>query len=179
MWKHLHRLIYSGVLQSAQFYLFMWLFWRTPSTLKIAKSSPPYKIFPRMQAMIRHLFWNRSRDCSVCTTSEDGVLRRTPAQLFQWTWFLFCLFGVEGVKRTAKSSLPQSNKTSPSQNVPELVKTSPKIGQNVPMVKNVGQNVPKMIFYSIFYEMLGIIWDVWMNLFWIKCFDPDSILLFQ
>ena len=26
---------------SAQFYLFMWLFWRTPSTLKIAKSSPP------------------------------------------------------------------------------------------------------------------------------------------
>ena len=37
----LHRLIYSGVLQSAQFYLFMWLYWRTPSTLKIAKSSPP------------------------------------------------------------------------------------------------------------------------------------------
>ena len=37
----LYRLIYSGVLQSAQFYLFMWLFWRTPSTLKIAKSSPP------------------------------------------------------------------------------------------------------------------------------------------
>ena len=33
MWKYLH-------LQSAQFYLFMWLFWRTPSTLKIAKSSP-------------------------------------------------------------------------------------------------------------------------------------------
>ena len=27
--------------RSAQFYLFMWLFWRTPSTLKIAKSSPP------------------------------------------------------------------------------------------------------------------------------------------
>ena len=41
VWKYLHRLIYSGVLQSAQFYLFMWLFWRTPSTLKIAKSSPP------------------------------------------------------------------------------------------------------------------------------------------
>ena len=37
----LYRLIYSGVLRSAQFYLFMWLFWRTPSTLKIAKSSPP------------------------------------------------------------------------------------------------------------------------------------------
>ena len=52
------------------------------------------------------LFWNRSRDCSVCITLEDGVLRRTPAQVFQCTWFLFCLFGVEGVKRTAKSSLP-------------------------------------------------------------------------
>ena len=37
----LYRLIYSGVIQTAQFYLFMWLFWRTPSTLKIAKSSPP------------------------------------------------------------------------------------------------------------------------------------------
>ena len=54
------------------------------------------------------LFWNRSwRDCSVCTTLEDGVLRRTPAQVFQRTRFLFCLFGVEGVKRTAKSSPPQ------------------------------------------------------------------------
>ena len=58
-----------------------------------------------------------------------------------------------------QSKRPQV-KTSPSQNVPELVKTSPKIGQNVPMVKNVGQNVPKMIFYSIFYEILGIIGDV-------------------
>ena len=28
-----------------------------------------------------------------------------------------------------------------SQNVPELVKTSPKNGQNVPMVKNVGQTM--------------------------------------
>ena len=37
----LYRLINSGVLQSAQFYLFRWLFWRTQSTLKIAKSSPP------------------------------------------------------------------------------------------------------------------------------------------
>ena len=58
-----------------------------------------------------------------------------------------------------QSKRPQV-KTSPSQNVPELVKTSPKIGQNVPMVKNVGQNVPKMNFYSKFYEILGIIWDV-------------------
>ena len=41
----LYRLIYSGVLQSAQFYLFMWLFWRTPSTLKIAKSSPSQLLY--------------------------------------------------------------------------------------------------------------------------------------
>ena len=38
----LYRLFYSGVLQSAQCYLFMWLFWCTPSTLNIAKSSPPH-----------------------------------------------------------------------------------------------------------------------------------------
>ena len=48
-----------------------------------------------------------------------------------------------------QSKRPQV-KTSPSQNVPELVKTSPKIGQNVPMVKNVGQNVPKIIFIIYF-----------------------------
>ena len=59
-----------------------------------------------MQSVSRHLFWDRSRDCSVYTTLEDGVLQRTPAQMFQRTWFLFYLFGVEGVKRTAKSSLP-------------------------------------------------------------------------
>ena len=58
-----------------------------------------------------------------------------------------------------QSKRPQV-KTSPSQNVPKLVKTSPKIGQNVPIVKNVGQNVPKMNFYSIFYEILARIWDV-------------------
>ena len=54
-----------------------------------------------------------------------------------------------------QSKCPQV-KMSPNQNVPELVKTSPKISQNVPMVKNVGQNVPKMIFYSIFYEILAV-----------------------
>ena len=58
-----------------------------------------------------------------------------------------------------QSKRPQV-KTFPSQNVPELVKMSPKNCQNVPMVNNVGQNVPKMNFYSICYEILGIIWDV-------------------
>ena len=47
-----------------------------------------------------------------------------------------------------------------SQNVPKskrpLVKRSPKIGHNVPMVKYAGQNVPKMNFHS---EMLGIMWN--------------------
>ena len=37
----LYGLIYSGVLQSAQFFLFRWLFWRTPGTLKVVKSSTP------------------------------------------------------------------------------------------------------------------------------------------
>ena len=46
-----------------------------------------------------------------------------------------------------------------------LMPTHAKIGQNVPMVKNVGQNVPKMNFYSICYEILGIIWDVCVKLF--------------
>ena len=63
-----------------------------------------------------------------------------------------------------------------SQNLPKskrpLVKTSPnwskrpqKLVKNVPMVENVGQNVPNMIFYSIYYEILGIIWDVLVKLF--------------
>ena len=39
----------------------------------------------------------------------------------------------ETIRRGLQSKRPQV-KTSPSQNVPELVKTSPKIGQNVPMV---------------------------------------------
>ena len=41
------------------------------------------------------------------------------------------------------------------ENVLELVKTSPKIGQKVPMVKNVNQNVPKLFFNSISYELKG------------------------
>ena len=49
------------------------------------------------------------------------------------------------------------------QNVPKS-KHPIEIGQNVPMVKKVGQNFHKMIF-SIFYEILSIIWDVWMKLF--------------
>ena len=45
---YLHARIYFVTLDlfrstpSAQFYLFMRMFWRTPSTLKIAKSSPPH-----------------------------------------------------------------------------------------------------------------------------------------
>ena len=68
--------------------------------------------------------------------------------------------GAVSIEKDGLQSKRPQVKTSPSQNVPELVKTSPKIGQNVPMLKIVGQNVPKMIFYSKFYESLGIIWDV-------------------
>ena len=49
----LYRLINTGVLQSAKFYLFRWLFWRTPSTLKIAKSSPPMVSGQLTQAFIQ------------------------------------------------------------------------------------------------------------------------------
>ena len=41
----LYRLIYSGVLQNVQVYLFRWLFWSTPSALKNAKSSPPQMLW--------------------------------------------------------------------------------------------------------------------------------------
>ena len=79
-----------------------------------------------------------------------------------------------------QSKRPQV-KTSPSQNVPELVKTSPKIGQNVPMVKNVGQNVPKMIFFKLYilcyfrHNLVCLDETVLDRMF----FNPDSILLFQ
>ena len=70
-------------------------------------------------------------------------------------------------------------KTSPSQNVPELVKTSPKIGQNVPMVKNVGQNVLKMnfliLYFMYFRHNLGCLNETVFD----KVFYSDSILLFQ
>ena len=52
------------------------------------------------------LFWNRSCDCSVYTTLEDGVAGVRRYRCSSTTWLLFCLFGVKGVKGTAKSSLP-------------------------------------------------------------------------
>ena len=55
------------------------------------------------------LFWNRSRDCSVYTTLEDGVAGVRRYRCSSTTWLLFCLFGVKGVKGTAKSSLPQND----------------------------------------------------------------------
>ena len=61
--------------------------------------------------------------------------------------------GIRSAYVGLQSKRPQV-KTSSSQNVPELVKTSPKIGQNVPMVKNVGQNVPKRIFLILYFMYL-------------------------
>ena len=52
------------------------------------------------------LFWDRSHDCSDHTTSEDGVCRNSPAQMFQCTQFLFYLFGVKRVDGTDKRVLP-------------------------------------------------------------------------
>ena len=64
----------------------------------------------------------------------------------------------ETVPGGLQSKRPQV-KTLPSQNVPEIVKTSPKNGQNVPMVK-ILVKTSENDFYSIFYETLCIIWDV-------------------
>ena len=49
-----------------------------------------------------------------------------------------------------QSKRPQV-KTSPSQNVPKSVKTSPKIGQNIPMVKKCWSKRPQneFIFYML------------------------------
>ena len=46
------------------------------------------------------------------------------------------------------------SQTHPSQNVPESewVKKSPKIGLNIPMVKNAGQNIYKMNFILYFMK---------------------------
>ena len=65
------------------------------------------KYLSTVLAMLHHLVLEQVTWLFCLTTPEDGVLRCTPAHLFQRTqWFLFCLFGVEGVKRTAESSPP-------------------------------------------------------------------------
>ena len=86
VWKYLHRLIYSGVLQSAQFYLFMWLFWRTPSTLKIAKSSPPYIFIQLMYYKNDHLakqsIFVRCLMSSLASTTTPTLDPRRPLHMF-------------------------------------------------------------------------------------------------
>ena len=72
-----------------------------------------------------------------------------------------------------QSKRPQV-KTSPSQNVPELVKTSPKLVKMSPWYKMLAK-----IFYYIFYVIFGIICDVWKKTVLDKAFYPDSILLLQ
>ena len=67
----LYRLINSGVLQSAQFHLFRWLFWRTPSTLKIAKSSPPRGNTKKNRIELRMLI---ARKVKFTTVLYFGVL---------------------------------------------------------------------------------------------------------
>ena len=49
---------------SVQFYLFRWMFWRTPSTLKIAKSSPPqYNERPRALALLNSAQVHVAHEC--------------------------------------------------------------------------------------------------------------------
>ena len=50
-----------------------------------------------MQAVIHHLFWNRSCDCSVYTTSKDGVLRVQ-------TWFSCSVYSFHSEQAEQKSS---------------------------------------------------------------------------
>ena len=50
-----------------------------------------------------------------------------------------------------------------SKHVPELVKTSRKKGQNVPVVKNVGQNVPKMIFFLYLHISTHMVYGLSIN----------------
>ena len=68
----LYRLIYSGVLQRAQFYLFTWLFWRTLSTLKIAKSSPP-----RADKLLKGENQSRERKQLNALSSTGSILSST------------------------------------------------------------------------------------------------------
>ena len=65
----LNRLIYSRVLQTAQFYLFRWLFWRTSSTLKIAYSSPPQQS-DRASLSARRTLLSLISSNVVCATSK-------------------------------------------------------------------------------------------------------------
>ena len=48
---------------------------------KTEKTTSPFSVGSALPSS----FLNRSRDCSVYTPLEDGVLRRTPAQMFQRT----------------------------------------------------------------------------------------------
>ena len=89
----LFRLIYSGVLQSAQFYLFMWLFWRTPSTLKIAKSNPPLVNMHRCTDSQEHSL------LADATRSQKYVL----VDLGQ-TWFSCSLYSFHSEQAEQKTS---------------------------------------------------------------------------
>ena len=89
----LYRLINSGVLQSAQFYLFRWLFWRTPSTLKIAKSSPPLgDRTVSIDWVVWHgsmyfVAWGASLDYVFWVVSIDSVLRSISLGWVIWEYF--------------------------------------------------------------------------------------------
>ena len=92
---------------------------------------------------------------------------------------LFGVFSVhcESSARCRSNSKRPQVKTSPGQNVPELVKTSPKIGQNVPMVKNVGQNVPKNILFYILCNLrhiLGCLNETVLRAVYTSCLDMQA-----
>ena len=64
------------------------------------------QIFQYMQAVLHDLGFGTGHVPDLSTPPLKMGERRTPAQMFQHTLFLLCLFGVKGVKRAAKSSPP-------------------------------------------------------------------------
>ena len=73
--KILHRLIYSRVLQSAQFYLFKWLFWRTPSTLKIVNQVSPTVLHQEFRSIDTISFCLALIiSCDVCGSGVDCIM---------------------------------------------------------------------------------------------------------
>ena len=89
----LYRLINSGILQSAQFYLFRWLFWRTPSTLKLLN-----QVRPRIDEICKCIYsvcsfqWfnclpHQRNQCSKARLTMNKVTMLSP--LFYWLKVFF------------------------------------------------------------------------------------------
>ena len=59
---------------SAHFYLFRWMFWRTPSTLNIAKSSPPLVFDMGVIMHVLHDFWEERNHKIILMVFDMNVI---------------------------------------------------------------------------------------------------------